>query len=152
LNAGVFAAIVHDLRVVLRLAQGREGQPSAAIFDRRTLQSTPENGPRAGYGGATRKRGSQVHLAVETLGHLLAWHVTAADEQGRADVAQLAEPVQAVTGASVGVAFVEQGYTGDQPAAAAAAHGMQLGVVELPEAKQGFVPLPRRWVVARSLA
>jgi transposase len=152
LNAGVFAAIVHDLRVVLRLAEGRKGQPSAAIFDSRTLQSTPESGPRAGYDGAKRKRGSKVHIAVDTLGHLLGLHVTAADEQDRAQVAQLAEQVQAVTGASVEVAFVDQGYTGDQAAEAAAAHGMQLEVVKLPEAKKGFVLLPRRWVVERSIA
>jgi transposase len=152
LNAGVFEAIVHDLRVVLRLAEGRKGQPSAAIFDSRTRQSTPESGPRAGYDGAKRKRGSKVHIAVDTLGHLLGLHVTAADEQDRAQVAQLAERVQAVTGASVEVAFVDQGYTGDQPAEAAAAHGMQLEVVKLPEAKKGFVLLPRRWVVERSFA
>jgi hypothetical protein len=57
---GIFEAIVYDLRVVLRLAEGREGQPSAAICDRRTLQSTPESGPRAGYDGAKRPRGSKV--------------------------------------------------------------------------------------------
>jgi transposase len=150
LKAGVFEAIVHDVRVVLRLAEGREGQPSAAIFASRTLQSTPESGPRAGDDGATRQRGSKVHMAVDTLGHLLGLHVTAADEQDRAPVAQLAEQVQAVTGASVEVVFVDQGYTGDQPAEAAAAHGMQLEVVKLPEAKKGFVLLPRRWVVESS--
>jgi transposase len=64
----------------------------------------------------------------------------------------LAEQVQRVTGASVAVAFVDQGYTGDQPAQAAAAHGLHLGVVKLPEAKHGFVLLPRRWVVERSFA
>jgi transposase len=152
LKAGVFEAMVHDLRVMLRLAEGRESQPSAAIFDSRTLQSTPESGPRAGYDGAKRKRGSKVHIAVDTLGHLLGLHVTAADAQDRAQVAQLAEQVQAVTGASVEVAFVDQGYTGGQPAEAAAAHGIQLEVVKLPEAKKGFVLLPRRWVVERSLA
>jgi transposase len=152
LNAGVFETVVHDLRVVLRLAEGRKGQPSAAIFDSRTLQSTPESGPRAGYDGAKRKRGSKVHMAVDTLGHLLALHVTAANEQDRAQVEQLAEEVQAVTGDAVEVAFVDQGYTGDQPAEAAAAHGMQLEVVKLSEAKKGFVLLPRRWVVERSFA
>src|SRR5215510_7477716 len=35
LQAGVLEAIVHDLRAILRLAEGREEQPSAAIFDRR---------------------------------------------------------------------------------------------------------------------
>lgn len=47
LAAGCFEAIVHDLRVVLREAGGRRAQPSAAIFDSQTLQSTPESGARA---------------------------------------------------------------------------------------------------------
>lgn len=85
-KAGVFAALVEDLRVVLRVAQGREGQPSAAILDSRTLQSSPESGQRAGYDGAKRRRSSKVHIAVDTLGQLLALRVTAANEQDRAQV------------------------------------------------------------------
>lgn len=150
LNAGVFEAIVHDLRLLLRLAEGREADPSAAILDSRTLQSTPESGHRAGYDGAKRKRGSKVHMSVDTLGHLLTLHVTAANEQDRAQVEQLAQQVQAVTEEHVEVAFVDQGYTGDQPATDAAAHGIQLEVVKLPTARNGFVLLPRRWVVERS--
>ena len=150
LRAGVFEAMVHDLRELLRLAQGRKEQPSAAIFDSRTLQSSPESGDRAGYDGAKRRKGSKTHIAVDTLGHLLALHVTAADEQDRAQVAQLAQAVQAVTGESVEVAFVDQGYTGDDAAQAAAEHGLRLEVVKLPDAKRGFVLLPRRWVVERS--
>jgi transposase len=152
LKAGVFEAMTQDLRVLLRLAKGRQEQPSAAILDSRTLQSSPESGQRAGYDGAKRKRGSKVHLAVDTLGHLLALHVTPADEQDRAQVKQLADQVQGVTGQSVEVAFVDQGYTGEQPAQAAAEHGIQLEVVKLPEAKKGFVLLPRRWVVERTFA
>jgi transposase len=152
LKAGVFEAIVHDLRVLLRLADRRTAQPSATILDSRTLQSSPESGHRAGYDGAKRKRGSKVHIAVDTLGHLLALHVTPANAQDRAQVAQMAEQVQQVTGESVEVAFVDQGYTGDQPAQDAAAHGLSLEVVKLPEAKHGFVLLPRRWVVERSFA
>lgn len=67
LAAGVFEAIVQDLRVLLRLAEGRRAQPSAAIFDSRTLQSSPESGGRAGYDGAKRRKGSKVHVAVDTL-------------------------------------------------------------------------------------
>jgi transposase len=150
LKAGVFEALVHDLRAVLRLAEGRAEQPSAAIFDSRTLQSTPESGQRAGYDGAKRRKGSKTHLAVDTLGHLLALYVTPADEQDRAQVAQLAEEVQQVTGETVEVAFVDQGYTGDEPTHQAAEHGLDLIVVKLPTAKKGFVLLPRRWVVERS--
>lgn len=152
LKAGVFAAMVHDLRALLRLAQGRKADPSAAILDSRTLQSSPESGQRAGYDGAKRKRGSKTHIAVDTLGYLLALHVTPADEQDRAQVARLAQEIQAVTGENVQLAFVDQGYTGQQPAADATKHGIQLEVVKLPEARKGFVLLPRRWVVERSFA
>jgi transposase len=150
LKAGVFEALVHDLRVLLRLAEGRGEQPSAAIFDSRTLQSSPESGHRAGYDGAKRRKGSKTHIAVDTLGHLLALHVTPAKEQDRAQVAQLAQDVQDTTGQTVEVAFVDQGYTGDEPAQQAAEQGIDLMVVKLPAAKKGFVLLPRRWVVERS--
>ncbi len=152
LRAGVFEAMVDDLRMLLRQAEGRAPLPSAAIFDSRTLQSSPESGARAGYDGAKRRKGSKVHLAVDTLGHLLALKVTPADEQDRAQVADLANAVQDATGDHVTLAFVDQGYTGVEPAETAAACGIELAVVKLPEAKRGFVLLPRRWVVERSHA
>lgn len=148
--AGSFEALVHDLREILRLAAGRNPAPSAVILDSRTLQSTPESGGRAGYDGAKKRKGSKVHLAVDTLGHLLALVVTPANEQDRAQVAELAEAVQDATGETVALAFVDQGYTGEQPAADAEAHGIRLEVVKHTEAKRGFVLLPRRWVVERS--
>ncbi len=134
------------------MLSGRNAEPAAAVFDSRTAQGTPESGGRAGYDGAKRRKGSKTHMAVDTLGHLLALHVTAADEQERAQVAALAERVQAATGGSVEVAFVDQGYTGERPAADAAAHGIELSVVKHAGAKRGFVLLPRRWVVERSFA
>src|SRR3954454_18548687 len=116
LKAGSFEAIVHDLRELLRVAQGRNAQPSAVILDARTLQSTPESGARAGYDGHKRKRGSKTHIAVDTLGHLLAVVVTPANEQERAQAAQLAEAVQEVTSEHVELAYVDQGYTGEDTA------------------------------------
>ena len=151
-KAGVFEALVHDLRSLLREIEGRQPQPRAAIFDGRTLQSSPESGARAGWDGYKRRKGSKVHLAVDTLGQLLAAIVTPANEQERAQVDALATQVQATTGDSVEVAFVDQGYTGEEAAAAAAEHGIRLEVVKLPTAKRGFVLLPRRWVVERSFA
>ncbi|MFD2406248.1 IS5 family transposase [Azorhizophilus paspali] len=150
LQAGCFEAMANDLRSVLRVAQGKQGQPSAVILDGRTLQSTCESGPRAGYDGYKRRKGSKVHMAVDTLGHLLAVHVTPANEQERAQVRSLAQQVQQATGQTVKLAFVDQGYTGHDPAQAAQEEGIQLHVVKLSEAKKGFVLLPRRWVVERS--
>lgn len=149
-KAGVFEAMVDDLRKILRLLAGRNAQPSAVILDSRTLKSTLESGHRAGYDGGKRQKGSKVHMAVDTLGHLLALHVTPANEQDRAQVAELAQQVQQMTGQAVEVAFVDQGYTGEQAATDAEAAGIRLEVVKLPEAKKGFVLLPRRWVVERS--
>ncbi len=132
--------------------KGAIGSDRAAIFDSRTLQSTPESGNHAGYDGAKRRKGSKVHAAVDTLGNLLSLLVTPANEQDRAQVGELAQAVQEATGQSVEIAFVDAGYTGDAPAEAAKEHGIRLEVVKLPEAKRGFVLLPRRWVVERSFA
>jgi transposase len=150
IKAGCFEALAHDLRILLRLFAGRSGQPTAVILDGRTMQSTPESGARAGYDGDKRRKGSKVHLAVDTLGHLLALKVTPANEQERAQVGDLVKEIQETTGDRVEVAFVDQGYTGEEPAAQAARHGVRLEVVKLEEAKRGFVLLPRRWVVERS--
>jgi transposase len=152
LAAGCFEALADDLRALLRLAAGRTAEPSAAILDSRSLRSSPESGERAGYDGAKRKKGSKLHLAVDTLGHLLALHVTPADADDRAEVGRLAKAVQSATGESVELAYVDQGFTGEKAATAARAHGIELEVVKLPGAKRGFILLPRRWVVERSFA
>jgi len=102
--------------------------------------------------GAKRRKGSKVHIAVDTLGHVLALTVTPADEGDRAQVAALAEQVQQATGNAVELAYVDQGYTGPAAAEAAKQHGIRLKVVKHPAAKRGFVLLPRRWVVERSFA
>jgi transposase len=160
--------MAQDLRILLRLsAQRPHLEPAAAILDSRTLPSTPESGARAGwdrYGpgdrfsstspggrdGAKRRKGSKLHLAVDTLGHLLTLHVTPADEQDRAQVGLLCEQIQEATGETVQLAYVDQGYTGEDAQTAAQQQGIALEVVKLPQAKRGFVLLPRSWVVERS--
>jgi len=152
IKAGCFEAMAHDLRSILRMALDRKADPSAVILDSRTVHSTPESGARAGFDGHKKRKGSKVHIAVDTLGHLLALAVTPANEQDRAQVGLLAEAVQREVEEPVKVAFVDQGYTGDTPADAAAEQGIELLVVKHHEAKHGFVLLPRRWVVERSFA
>jgi transposase len=150
--AGVFEDMAADLRRILRLILERAQEPSAVILDGRTVQSTPESGARAGYDGHKRRKGSKVHIAVDTLGHLLALRVTSADQQERHQVEALAKEVQQATGQSVELAYVDQGYTGQDAADAALGQGIHLEVVKLSTAKRGFVLLPRRWVVERSFA
>ncbi|HJU16644.1 MAG TPA: IS5 family transposase [Stellaceae bacterium] len=155
--AGVFAALIEDLRILLRRGVGRAAHPSAAIWtvgpcSRRRPFDRLRSGGRAGYDGAKRKKGSKVHLAVDTFGHLLALHITPANEQDRAQIDTLAAAVQEATGERVEIAFVDQAYTGQATAEEAEGHGIRLVVVKTPEAKRGFVLLPRRWVAERSFA
>ena len=152
LEAGVFEAMTYDLRMILRLVAHRPGQPAAAVLDARPLQGSVESGPRSGYDGHRKRKGAKVHLAVDTLGHLLAAHVSPANANERAHVEEWLANVQAATGQSVEVAYVDSGYNGEAVAAVAAEQGVRLAVVSLPQAKKGFVLLPRRWVVERSFA
>ena len=142
--------MVSDMRSIIRTAEGRSGQPSAVILDGRTLQSSCESGPSAGYDGYKRRKGSKVHMAVDTLGHLLTLTVTPADEQERAQVDALCRQVQQATGETVKLAWADEGYTGEKARSDAAESGIDLQVVKLPEAKKGLVLLPRRWVMERS--
>lgn len=100
------------MRALLRQLNACEPTPIAAIVDARTLCSTCESGGRAGYDGAKKRNGSKLHIAVGTLGHLLALSVTSADEGDRTQVEHLCEQVQKVTGESVELMWVDQGYTG----------------------------------------
>lgn len=151
-DAGCFEALVSDRRSIIRAGQGRQAQPSAVILDGRTLQSRCESGARAGYDGSKRRKGSKVHRAVDTRGHLIGLTVTPANEQERSQVKPLCEAVQQATGETVEVAWADQGDTGEQASKEAAAAGIELRVVKRPEAKKGFVRLPRRGVVERSFA
>jgi transposase len=89
-------------------------------------------------------------MAADTLGLLLAVHITPANEQERAQVAELARQVQQATGQTVKLAFADQGYTGNTVRQAAHDEGIELQIIKLPEAKKGFVLPPRRWLVERS--
>lgn len=105
---GCSETIVAKLRVLLRRAAQRHEQPTAAILDSRTSQSTPESGAagRGGYDGHKRRKGSTAHVAVDPLRHLLALHVTLANEQDRAQVVALVTQIQDVTGDSIELAYV----------------------------------------------
>jgi len=151
-KAGVLETMAHDLRKLLRMLSERRANPSAMIVDGRTLQSMPESGARAGYDGYKKKKGSKAHVAVDTLGNLLAVVVSPANEQERHQITELCSRVQEATDQQVEIAYADQGYTGEEPRDAAHEHGIELTVVRLPEAKKGFVLLPRRWVVERSFA
>ena len=120
--------------------------PRAAPTTRRRSFSTVPRGnrpPRAGIGRATMAtNGARAARSISPSTRSgICWPllVTPANAQDREQVAALAAAVQEATGETVELAFVDQGYTGEQPAADAAAHGIRLEVVKLEEAKRGFV-------------
>ncbi len=152
IEAGVFENLTHDLREIMRYGAARKKTPSGVILDARVLKSSVESGHRASWDGYKRMKGSKIHIAVDSLGHLIAAVVTPASENERTQVTELTKRVQDITGESVEVAWVDQGYTGDDAKEAAAEHGIDLLVVKHEQAKRGFVLLPRRWVVERSFA
>jgi transposase len=152
LDAGCFEELLEATRKLARTTVGRDPQPTAAIFDSRTLRSTPESGERASYDGHKKTNGSKIHTATDTMGNPLALVVSPAKEQDRAQVEELSEKTQIATENTVEKAFVDQGYTGKRAAEAAAKHGIDLEVVKVEGVKGGFVLLPRRWVVERTNA
>lgn len=107
MRAGCFEKIVKDVQSLLPQFGGRKGHPSAVCIDSRTLQSTPESGACAAYDGAKRRRGSKVHIVVDTLGHLIAFTVTPADAGDRTQVSALAQQMQQVMGNTVELACVD---------------------------------------------
>jgi transposase len=80
LQAQCCEAMVNVTQVDTAVAQGKQGQPSVAVVDGPTLQSTCESGSRAGYDGYKHKKGSSSRWAVDTLDHLLALRETPANE------------------------------------------------------------------------
>ncbi|CBW77425.1 Transposase (plasmid) [Mycetohabitans rhizoxinica HKI 454] len=142
--------MVQDLRSVLRVAQGRQTQTSAVVLNGRMLYSGCERGPRQAT-MATRANG-QARCIGPSIRSGIGWRsMLRRPMSKRAQVQVLAQEVQLVSGQSVKLAFADQGYTGKEPAQAAQDEGIEVQVIKLPEAKKGFILLPRRWVVERSL-
>ena len=87
----------------------RDVDLTTAIVDRRTSIYNPESGSRSRYDRTKRKCGFTLHLAVDTHGHLLAFHVTSVSVDDRAAIARLAEGLQEVTDDSVILVYDYQG-------------------------------------------
>ena len=145
-----FENMQHDLRIMVRREDFRDGQPTVALVDSRTLQSTPESGSRAGYDGGKKKRGTKIHLAVDTLGSVISVIATAADEQDRDQVFDICQKIQEETGGNIDVMIGDQGYTGEQVEIDAALNHIEFVIIKRSDSAKGFVLLPRRWVIERS--
>ena len=138
LAAGCFEAIADDLRALLRVAAGRDAASRRRSFWTVARCNRPR---RAGTGPAstgTRAEGLQAPRRRRHARPSAGARVHAGQRAGAGAGRGAGRGVQAVTGNTVELAFVDQGYTGEDPAEAAEAHGIELEVVSLPEAKTGL--------------
>jgi transposase len=148
---GTLNRMHNGLREQVRLAEGRQAEPSAAILDSQSVRGAETVAKTSrGFDGGKKVNGRKRHIAVDTCGLLLVVLVTGAGVQDR-DGARLLLWTLATCFRRISMVWVDGGYSGG-PVTLGTALGLVVQVVAKLAGQVGFKVLPRRWVVERTFS
>lgn len=145
---GVLEKLLYTLNEKLRVAQGREKEPSLVIVDSQSVKTPAFSGEEVGYDAGKNVKGRKRHLAVDTQGNVMAVGITAASVHDKAGARALQDDIEDLQ--SVKKVIADGAYQGIPPFNASGR--IEWEVVEKKAAGGRFKVLPKRWIVERTFA